>query len=210
MDFFLDEQPIDTTDMTGDTLEQLLRVVQDECCTPGQLVVGIRCDGQDVESEAMGAALAKAPSAYERVDIFTSHKESLVVEALTQAATSLEETTRQVEKVAGLLTEGREKEGAEILAGCIAVWQQVHMAIDQSVRMLELDPAELVVNDEPLLKLLAKPAEVLGQIKEALQSQDFVMLSDVLQYEFGDACEQWLDLITRLRSEAERLSEATP
>ena len=210
MDFFLDEQPIDTTDLAGDTLEQLLRVVQDERCTPGRLIVGVCCDGQDVESDALAAALAKAPSDFERVDIFTSGKESLVVEALTQAATSLEETARQVEQVAALLTEGKEKEGAEVLAGCIAVWQQVHMAIDQSIRMLGIDPNELVVHGEPLLRLLAKPAEVLRQIKEALQSQDFVMLSDVLQYEFGDACEQWLDLIVQLRCEAERMSEAAP
>ena len=67
----------------------------------------------------------------------------------------------------------------------------------------KLDVNAIAVNDEPLMDLISRPKDVLLQIKDALQSRDYVLLADILQYEFHEVTEQWQAVIGRLHELAE-------
>ena len=94
----------------------------------------------------------------------------------------------------------------EALGQCMAVWQQIHDAVSKSIQMLQVDPEQMGINAERLIDVIAKPKEVLLQVKEALESQDHVLLADTLKYEFGDVAQQWHAVIGRIRQEAEDLA----
>lgn len=202
MEVFIDGSRVEEGFSRG-SLKDALMHVQSSLCAPKQIVVGIRCDGQDVPGNAMAAVLDKPADAFNRVDVVTSTKEKLVIETMTQAAASLQETETACEHVVGLLTDGKASEAIETLGDCLRIWQQIHDAVGKSIQMLDLDPTEITIKDEPMLDLIAQPKETLVQIKQALQAQDYVLLSDVLQYEFGNVTDRWYVLIARLREEAE-------
>ena len=44
---------------------------------------------------------------------------------------------------------------------------------------------------------------VLLRVKEALQSQDHVLLSDTLKYEFSEVAQQWQDVIASIQERAQ-------
>jgi hypothetical protein len=102
-----------------------------------------------------------------------------------------------------MLTEGKTSEAIEMLGDCLRIWQQIHDAVAKSIQMLDLDLTEVTIKDEPMLDVITQPKETLVQIKQALQAQDYVLLADVLQYEFGNVTDRWYLLIARLRQEAE-------
>ena len=205
MEVFVNDNRVDSAFGGGDTLEDALRQVQSNLCAPGHMVIGLRCDGQEVTSDAMAATLRQPASSFERLDVFTDTKEALVSDAMAQASASLTETEAECQRVAKLFTEGKTVEAAETLAVCLRIWQQIHEAVARSIEMLQLDPEQTRIGDEPLTELNGKPKEVLLQVKEALQARDHVLLADILQYEFQEVTSRWHAIANRLREEAEVL-----
>ncbi|MFQ5590113.1 MAG: hypothetical protein ACE5HE_03020 [Phycisphaerae bacterium] len=207
MDVFVDDHQVDTGISGDHTVEDAVRYVQASVCAPGRIVVSLRCDGQSVPANGMAPALAKHSSTVDRLDVITGTRQALVVDAMNQAAAALENTEDQCRQVAELLVEGSTAEGIKILGQCLGVWQQVYSAVTQSLQMLELEPEELTVADEPLVDLICRPKDVLLQVKEALESQDHVLLADIMQYEFDSVIHQWRDVVGLLHDQAVALEE---
>ena len=209
MDLYLDGAPLADAVSSTSTLEEALRQVQTSRCRPRQLVVGVRCDGKDVPAQDLTSFLRRPVSSFGRLEVFTSTKEQLVLGAMSNASTSLQETEQACRRIAEQLIQGQSAEAIRSLADCLRVWQQIHDAVGKSLQMLELDAQQMMINDTPVVDVIGKPKDILVQVKQALQSGDHILLADLLQYEFGDVIDQWFSLIARLRQEAEDASGQT-
>ncbi len=208
MDVYVDDKPLDSSALRGGTLEEAIRTLQTQVCTPQRIFVSFRCDGTEMIGEAMAAALRKPLAAFDRLELFTSTKEDLVTETMEQAQGSLDDTEAVTQAVAAMLVEGKTPDAIRKLGECLRVWQQVHDAVSKSLLLLDLDPERTKIRDEPLSTALLRPKDVLTQIKAALHTQDHVLLADLLQYEFAEVTELWHLLIARLRREADDRRDA--
>ena len=207
MDIFVDGQSIDGGFVENiTTVEQAVQHIQADVCGSDRMVVSLRCDGQAVPAEAMTDTLSRSISSFDRLDIATGTKSSLVIEAMEQASTCLSETEAACRQTAEMLTEGKTAEAAQSLRDCLRVWQQIHEAVAHSIEMLRLDLEQATVNDRPLLEIIGRPRDALLQVRDALQSQDYVLLADILQYEFSEVTDCWQAVIGRLRHEAEEVA----
>ena len=206
MELFIDERRTDPEGPVTGTLEEILRQVQSGLVTPGRLLVSVRCDGEAIPANDMAATLKRPISSFERLEVFTSTPGELVADTMEQATVSLTQTEAACQQVADYLAEGNTAAGMEALGQCMTVWQQIHDAVGKSIRLLQVDPEQMEVNAERLIDIIARPKEVLLQIKEALESQDHVLLADTLKYEFSDVARQWHAVIGRIRQEAEDLA----
>ena len=133
----------------------------------------------------------------------------MVLDAMEQASTCLAETDAECQRVAGLLTEGNVVEAAEALGACLRVWQQIHDAVAKSIDMLQLSAEQTTIHEQPLIDLIRKPKDVLVQIRDALRVSDYVLLADILQYEFHEVTGKWQEIITMLRQKAGQLDPST-
>jgi molybdopterin converting factor small subunit len=207
MQVFVDDKPIDEEGIEGSTLGDALRHVQSNLPAPHKIVAGVLCDGELIPAQDMIASLEKPLAEIDRVDVITSTKEDLVIDVMTHASTTLDESETTSQRVAQLLTEGKSAAARQALGDCIRTWQQIHDAVAQSLSILRLDPETIMIRDELLIDAIGKPRDVLLQIKDALVAGDEVVLADILQYEFADVVQTWHAIIARLRREAEDLRE---
>lgn len=209
MEVLLDGKEISKSIKAEDTLKDAILHMQQEICPPDHLVIKIQCNGQELVGDEMETGLSKPVSAYEKLEVTTSSRENLITDAMSQASISLQETETSCQQVAEMLTEGNSAEGIEALGQCLQIWQQIHEAVGKSIIMLGIDPDNIMIQDESFETVIRKPKEILLQIKKALQSQDYVMLADILQYEFKEVTDQWHMVIAKIRQEAEELQLST-
>lgn len=210
MDLFVDNHLVDSAEFCGSTVEETVRSIQARLCAPGRLVVGLRFDGQEVGQEEMNGALARPMADVKRLDVTTLDRAVLIEDAMNHAATSLEKTVEASAEAAEMLTTGQMAQGIEALGGCTRAWQQIHLAVIQSLSLLGVDPGSLTVEGERLVDVIEKPREALNQIKQALMAQDQVLLADILRYEFEDAVRAWeavIRCVGRLGREEAKLAE---
>lgn len=199
----MDDKKIDDNRVVGGTLAEALRKVQAHCGGPPRIVIGFRCDGSEVAAAAMASTLSRPAGSFELLEVFTGTREDLVADAMNQASASLEETEGVTQTIAELLMEGKASEGIARLGECLRVWQQIHDAVVKSLGLLSLDAEKVTVRDVSLLAALERPKDVLLQIKGTLQAQDYMLLADILQFEFADVTEMWHTMIARIRQEAD-------
>jgi len=205
---FVDDRLVEDDFAPAGTLEDALRHVQSQRCRPSTMVVGLRCNGEAIVGDALASALRQPASSYDRLEVFTGTREQLVADAMAQASTSLDETETASRRVAEFLIEGKIADATQTLGDCLRVWQQIHEAVGKSLQLLALDAERILIQDEPLIHAIGRPKDVLLQIKHALQAQDYVLLADVLQYEFADVIDTWHRIVARLRQEADDIHAA--
>ncbi len=205
MDIFVDDNKLDDLGVDGQTLEEALQRVQETACPPGRLIATLRCDGLEIGAGAMAETLGKPTEEFQRLEVYTGTRAGLVRDAMEQAWLTLQDGEEERSQIAQLIAEGNVTDGIRILGENLGVWQQIHDAIAKSLQMLELNPAAIQVNDMTFEEAVTQPRAMLLQIKNALQSQDYVLLADVLQYEFGDVVAQWQAIIEEIKDQADRV-----
>lgn len=156
----------------------------------GRLVVEVIADGMilnqgDLESPSVDAGR------YEEVSFTTADPGALVREALMDAAGALEEAAVRQESAAGHVMAGRLDEAREALRGALETWQGVRSAVDRSAAVLGVEPGALGSGEARLDELLASLHGALGEVRGALERQDYSALADVLGYELRDLAGSW-------------------
>ncbi len=203
MDVFMNDNKLDELTISEGTLEEAVRTVQNDWCAPGQLVINLRCDGRDVPAGQMTEILNKSVSDFNRLEVYTGAPGDLVRDAMEQALNALANTAETNQAVADQLTQGQIGEAVEMLAQNLHIWQQIHEALAKSVQMLNIDADKITIEGKSLTEAIGKPKDLLLQIKDALEGRDYVLLADVLQYEFADVSKQWEAILKEVRVYAE-------
>jgi len=165
-------------------------------------------DGLDITGDDLEQWLAKSTDDFECAEFQSCSAELLVVDALDQAITVLNDTDSKRAEVVDSLSQGNTQQASEGLAECFSQWHQVHTAIAHSVGILGLDVQEMQVNGVPMEKTLTEITDLLGQIKEVLKADDQVLLSDLLQYEFDRVTDAWKGVIEAIKTRAANPSAA--
>ena len=209
MKIFVDNEPIEQEDVSGvPTVEDALQQVQAEFGRLGRVVVSVRCDGKEIPANEMAQTLVKPIESFERVDVLTGTKEGLVLEAMTQASACIADTEETCKLVAELLKQGDTAEATKTLGRCLKVWQQIHEAVAKSIEMLGLDLDGVTSEGETLIAVITKPKRALLEMRDALQAKDYVLLADILEFEFTEAMESWRTIIAELHREAEQRKDS--
>ncbi len=205
MDIYLDDNKL-TTELAPDaTLLELVNETRQRLTEAGKILVAVQCDGLDVTGDGFGEALQRNLSTMQRIDFQTASPKALVIEAMDTASELLEASQLASTEIVNHLAQGDTAEALPKLRECCTAWSQVHEGICNSINMLGIAPDTIKVDDKPLAELLVKPCEQLAHIREVVESQDFVLLSDVLNYEFGEVVEIWQSIIDTI---VDRVSES--
>jgi hypothetical protein len=199
VELFVNDARVEDFRCEAATLGDAIRQVQDACCPAGHIVVAFRCDGLEIPAHEMDAQLQRPAAEFKRLEVLTGTQSQLVRDAMTQAHEALDATAEELGSIADQITAGQIVEGVESLARSLNVWQQVHEAIAKSIQMLRLDPEGMEVEGESLVHAIRRPKDMLLQIKDALVAKDYVLLSDVLHYEFEQTIGTWRAIIGEIQ-----------
>ena len=205
----VDEQAFETQLTPANTIGELIDEVRAGLGGGKRLVVGIHADGLDIAGEGYAKTLDKPLASYGRYDFVTSDPQRVVRDALTECAPVLADAAARRAEAVDLLTKGDNGAGIAALGECCRAWQQVHEAICNAIGLLGLDPGALGLPEGPLSAVLGGTRDQLAQVHEALQAQDFVLLSDILQYEFEPIIENWRAAIDAILETTEAAAQRT-
>lgn len=85
------------------------------------------------------------------------------------------------------------------LSSCFSTWQAAQQAIGQVAKLLKINLDQVRVQDATLASALTDFASQLRDVRDAIESRDYVTLADVLTYEIGRTISQWREALGQLR-----------
>lgn len=160
----------------------------------GRVVVSVKLDQTLLEGAALSDARGK-PIGKSTLTLTSADQKELSLTMLGKLAALIEWLAPQHKDVASLLEQGNTPLALQRLQGVLSAWQQIQAAYGNLAKMLEITPKGLVVHDLNGESVLEEFCRQLGEIQTALQNHDFVLLSDILQYEMDGAVANWMALL---------------
>lgn len=205
MQILVDDQPYVSSGKAGQTVAELANEVCQNDTEPGnRLVVGIRCNGEQVGNEQLEGVLASPAEQYDSIELLTQPVASMVKATLSQAIEIFEQSAENRRNAADLMTEGRQAEAMGHLQNFLEVWRQVQDSMLMCAQALQVDLESLKVNDLSLTEILEMIKKQLNDLKGAMETSDYVVVGDILRYEFEEPTEYWLEFLGLLCEQADK------
>lgn len=177
------------------TLHEALEGVRRENAQGNRAIIGLTCDGRDLLDDALARMLDEPVGSFERVDVRTGSPNRLIAHALSEARETLEAAERDRRELVQLLGAGRQGDAVIMLGSCLGRWWQTNEAVSKSLGLLGVIGEGAEEAWSQLADALEPVTARLKDIRDAVKSQDYVLLADILEYEFTEVTEAWRRVI---------------
>jgi hypothetical protein len=194
MSVTVDDQPLAIEQLGFQTVGQVLSHLQRD----NRLVVNVLIDGRQPDLEHI-PTLRQSPLEGHTLFIETADPKQMAAEVLAEVQANLEDADRLRGEACELLQKNQQSAAMQKLSGCFSIWQHTQEAVLKTAQLLRIDLETATAGRRQLRVLLADFAQQLKQIKSALENRDFVLLSDILQYEMDESAREWREALAALR-----------
>jgi hypothetical protein len=201
MQVFVDDIPMTDVEAGNKTVGELIDTLREHLQTDDRLVVQIECDGQTVSEDSLNSTLGRSARDFQRLDFQTQPTVDLARSALETIADILAQTDEGRAQTVEHLTTGNTPDAMKALGPCIKAWQRGFEGLIQVAALRNVSLDEPCVDGRTILAHIQEWSEQLKQIKGALEDQDFVLLTDILQYEFESTTDRWRQIIHAIAAE---------
>ena len=160
----------------------------------GRIVTQIRLNDDLLDGPAI-ARSRKTAIAGATLSLITADRRELSLTTLGKLAALVQWLAPQHAQVAASLERGDIQPALNRLHELLSAWQQIQSAYANLAKLLEISLAQLPVGELTGESVLNEFCHQLSEIQTALQSKDFVLLADILQYEMDTAVSHWTNLL---------------
>ncbi len=190
----VDSQSLAIDELGLETLGDVLSHIQSQ----NRLVTQVLIDGQSPNLDHV-PQLRRSPLQGHTIFIETTLPNEIALEVLSNIEHQMDVADAARLSVIDHLSAGEPNKALQKLSGCFTIWQSAQEAIRKIAVLLRVDLDIVRVEDISLAEALREFAEQLKSIKSSIESRDYVVLSDTLQYEVSHTVRQWRDALTQLR-----------
>jgi hypothetical protein len=200
VDLFVNGRKMPCTTGPDLTVNDILEPIRRDNTAGANAILELVCDGITVGDDNIIEVLTASVSNFERVELRTGSPVDMVATALHQAAEELQAADVVRLEAIKLFGSGDVAEGVQVLGKCLGSWHQINETIGRSLELLGTTNENLREESQRLAAMLGPVVEQLGEVKSALQTGDYVTVSDVLEYEFSEVTRCWRRCIDVLLS----------
>lgn len=195
MELFLDDQLYLQTDAPPATVEELISNVRHVVRKQDRIVIALATDGRVVHEAQLGELFRQSPAEFQRLDLRTASIPELARESLHSAGAILGAVRTEHSRIVEYLTHGEVQQAIELLAETVHALSLVHHTLSQTIELLGLNLDQLSCEGQKACDVLTAVARPLGELKDCLNSSDYVLLNDLLKHDLGPVLDGWDRLI---------------
>jgi hypothetical protein len=195
MSITIDDVPLDSGKLGLTTVGEVISHV-----TRGnKLVVQLLIDGSEPDYSGMDTLRAR-PIADSAIYIETACPVAVCRSVLDSLDETLVEADGLRVQAAEFFRKGDAAAGLPKLGLCFTLWHNAQDALGKVGRLLKADLETLSLEDgQSVREVLVAFAAQLTQLKDAIESRDYVLCCDVLTYDMDTASNDWKSAVAALR-----------
>jgi len=199
MQVSIDGQEYATLTTTGQTLEQLLNQVKTLLADSGRMIVGIVCDDELVSPDQLQQMLSKPAENFSRVEFQTAIPLEIARNSLDACDQYLSEITSTLDTIVDALRQARVQDAMNKMGPMFSRINETFQGTRGVLKLLKIDPQSVELSTGSAAGFLDGMIDHLKEIKHALETQDYIALADLLEYELDSRIKNWQQLIANLR-----------
>lgn len=198
MEVYLDGKPMDG-ELVGGNLSEMLNDLMSNRLGDDRTIREVKVNGANFEEAVMGPAMTVGRTAIDRLDVDTLETREVAQHFLSRAHVFLEPIVYSVERVAELFRVGDEKDASTHYVRTLESLQLFMQTLQSTREALALDFEAAAVEGVSAQDRLNRLSGLVRELLEAQEQEDWVLLSDVLQYDLAPELSAWNPLLPELR-----------
>lgn len=208
MKFLLNGRELEEEIGDNTPLGTALSDIQSQNIADNEVIAAIWVDGEQLTAELLSQWKDRPVRDFLETRIDAPKKNKLAADSLRILAEGLADSNSERETIVDSLGKGRSDEALKGLPDYLQIWQALQQSISSLARLLkiDLDCLEIYSTSDPddpeksflLADHIKTLSEKLVDMKQALESEDFVFLSDIINYEFESLTKTWQSLLEEL------------
>ncbi len=195
MSVTVDDQPLAAESLGLRTLGQVLSHLRSR----ERLVVHVMIDGREPDLNQLDSLLAE-PLDHRALFIETVEPKAIANDIFDQVQSLLLDAESLRAQAVTHLQSGEHADALKKLGSCFTQWNQTQSSVEKVAKLLKVDLGKVRVEQGSLQTWLGTFAQQLTGIRSALESRDYVALSDILAYEAHETSDRWQEAIDAIRT----------
>lgn len=186
------------TDCTLQTVVDQVRAGYED-----RLIISVSVNGRHVADEDLRQLLSQPLAAESQIDLESGNPHELVRDALRGLALEYANAGQKLGGIVEKLDAGDASNGVRDVAAYISLWQTSHRVITQCSGLLNLDLLTCEHQDRTVQQWFEEAVQKLGEVRDALEARDMVLLADLIRYELPDLTQTWQGLLEDIAEQIE-------
>jgi len=212
MKLFLNNQELENSLSPQATLAVALQSIQEQFIAENEVIFSIRVDDEELTAEKLSQWKQRPAADFGEIHIEAYPRSAYAAGGLRILAQGLAESKADRQEIVDHLGQGRTKEAMDLLVGYMQTWYATQQSLGSVCRLMQIDLDNLEVfdNSEPqspqpvrVKNQIDQLSQHLSELKSALEASDFVLLGDILEYEFGPLTDSWQNIFEQLADHLE-------
>lgn len=172
--------------------EVLVKLMEEEEGLEERIVTDVLVDDQSFSELYPHHAEDVDASSFKRLELRTVSLDQMATDVAGELPKVIGILATGAHRVAALLRQSEIAEGLEVLQDIVGVTHEML----GTIQILRNQYSSGVNQD--LEKLSSTLSDLLGEMNEVLGNEDWLLLADILEYEYTPACEGWRGIISSL------------
>jgi hypothetical protein len=195
------------------TLGTALMAVQDQGIGENEVIASIWVDGEALTAERLAAWKDRPIGEFAETRVESQTRKLLAADGLRLLAAGLAESVAHRERISDDLGQGRTGEALRQLTDYLQLWNATQQSLASVARLLDVELESLEIfpdktaSSSPSIQQVGeyinRLAGQLRQLKSAIEAGDYILLGDILSYEFSQLTDEWQMLLEQLADKFE-------
>ena len=198
MNIFVEGKPFQVDVPPDATYGVIIKTVEELMTKKNRIVSGVSIDSKKLTPDEEETITDQVIDQDSRIDVEVIEARALLVKALHEAEQDLSGLPESMRKVAFSLQTGLKQEAFTIFQGCLEIWRQVINLLQLSQEILQCDIENIDIDGKTIREINENLVQVLMETKDAMEADDLVRISDMLEYELCAKAEEEQKVVQRL------------
>lgn len=197
LNFMVDGQTHDIKSYDGVALDNIIGMLSSEAAKNGRFIASLKVNGEELETGfETGADMVLADIS--SLEVTTVSSEQLVLEALAEGGSYLVELRNFLIQTTDAYRTGNETKGRELFIELIQGLEWFVKIASTAELQLKVDFAGTICSGQTLSEAVDSLNQILLEIIVAQEQRDWVLLTDLLEYELAPQLELWREIFSLL------------
>jgi len=183
----------------------------DKLCTQkiaeDRVITHVRVNGQDVVEDENGLFPDMPSGAIDSLELKTELSRDMVFQGVSDAKTYLEKLIPGIEKAAELFRVGEETKAHDQYGLCMEGLNWLIQVLKGVQHIMGLDYREMAFNRVSVQSYIENLEHIVREMLTAQSDEDWVMLSDLLEYELSPILTGWKEILPLIEGAARKADE---
>jgi len=206
MKIYVDGEPLVLDFSAEATFGSIFEEVEDELGRKNRVVSSFAINNEVLTQEVEELLWDERPDVDIRIDVETKDALEILSGALGEAEKDLSQLTESMHKAAVSLQTGLKQEAYAVFQQCLDTWRQVINLLQIAQHVLQYRPEEVEVEGRNINQINEELARALTETKEAMETDNLINISDMIEYELCRKVEEEKQIIARLIGYADERS----